>query len=89
MKQINGGEKIIVVGDCLKATAYQWFTTIRFQLRVYEDFRTLFIEEFWSREIQMEVWAQCLNINEIPANTNYREHFSYWATKLRHLETPR
>jgi len=89
IRQILGAERIIVIGDCLKATASQWFSTIRFQLRDYEDFRTLFLEEFWSRSIQMQVWAQCLGINEIPANTNYREHFSCWATKLRHLETPR
>jgi len=32
IKQTYVGEKIIVVGDCLKSTAYSWFSTIRFQL---------------------------------------------------------
>ncbi|KAF0752125.1 AP2/ERF domain-containing protein PFD0985w-like [Aphis craccivora] len=34
----------------------------------------------------MQVWSQCLNINNITPNTNYREHFAIWATKLRHFK---
>jgi len=89
IKQTYVGEKIIVVGDCLKSNAYSWFSTIRFQLCNYEDFKRAFIDEFWSREIQIQVWSQCLNTKHIPTNTNYREHFATWATKLRHLEVPR
>jgi len=88
IKQLYTGEKIIVVGDCLKATALNWFSTIRFQLRDYDDFRKAFIDEYWSREIQIQVWSQCLGITHIPQNTNFREHFATWATKLRHLEVP-
>jgi len=48
-----------------------------------------FIDEFWSRKIQIQVWSQCLSTKQVPANTNYREHFATWATKLRHLELSR
>jgi len=89
IKQTYVGEKIIIIGDCLKSTAYNWFSTIRFQLCSYEDFRKAFIDEYWSREIQIQVWSQCLNVNNITPNTNYREHFATWATKLRHLEVPK
>lgn len=89
IKQIYVGEKIIVVGDCLRSTAYNWFSTIRFQLSNYEEFKKAFIDEYWSREIQIQIWSQCLNTNQIPQQTNYREHFSAWVTKLRHLEVPR
>jgi len=89
IKQTYIGEKIIIVGDCLKSTAYSWFSTIRFQLGNYEDFRKAFIDEYWSREIQIQVWNQCLNVNSIAPNTNYREHFATWTTKLRHLEVPK
>ena len=87
IKQTYVGEKIIVVGDCLKSNAYSWFSTVRFQLCNYEDFKRAFIDEYWSREIQIQVWSQCLNVSQVTAN--YREHFATWATKLRHLEVPR
>ena len=89
IKQSYVGEKIIIVGDCLKGAASNWFSTIRFQLTNYDDFKKAFIDEFWSREIQIQIWSQCLNTKHIPNNTNYREHFATWATKLRHLEVPR
>lgn len=89
LKQTYAGEKIIIVGDCLKAAAASWFSTIRFQLCNYDEFKTAFVDEYWSREIQIQIWGQCLSIKKIPQNTNYREHFATWATKLRHLEVPR
>lgn len=90
IKQIlNNEERLIIAGDCLKAAASNWFTTIRFQIGNYEDFRHIFKDEYWSRDIQMQIWSQCLNIRQIQPETNYREHFSYWATKLRHLEVPK
>lgn len=89
VKQTYVGEKIIIVDDCLKSAALSWFSTIRFQLTCYEDLKKAFIDEFWSREIQIQVWSQCLSTKQVPANTNYREHFATWATKLRHLEVPR
>jgi len=70
IKQSYIGEKIIIVGDCLKAAASSWFSTIRFQLTSYDDFKKAFIDEFWSREIQIQVWSQCLSIKHVPANTN-------------------
>jgi hypothetical protein len=89
IKQTYVGEKIIIVGDCLKAAAYNWFSTIRFQLCNYEDFKRVFMDEYWSREIQIQIWSQCLNTTQIPPNVSYREHFANWANKLRHLETPK
>jgi len=89
IKQTYIGEKIIVVGDCLKSAAFSWFSTVRFQLSNYDDFKHAFMDEYWSRDIQIQVWSQCLNINQIPKNVSYREHFATWATKLRHLEVPR
>jgi len=81
-------KKIIIVGDCLKSAALSWFLTVRFQLICYENFKKSFIE-FWSREIQIQVWSQCLSTKQVSANKNYREHFATWTTKLRHLEVPR
>lgn len=90
VKQIkHTDEKIIIAGDCLKATANNWLTTIRFQINSYEDFKDLFKDEYWSRDIQMQVWSQCLNTKQVQQETSYREHFSYWANKLRHLEVPK
>uniref|UniRef100_A0A2S2NEK6 RNA-directed DNA polymerase n=1 Tax=Schizaphis graminum TaxID=13262 RepID=A0A2S2NEK6_SCHGA len=89
IKRTYIGEKIIVIGDCLKASAYNWFSTIRFQLGNYEDFKRVFMEEYWSRDIQIQVWSQCLSTTQVPHNISYREHFSNWANKLRHLEMPR
>ncbi|KAE9523726.1 hypothetical protein AGLY_015867 [Aphis glycines] len=55
IKQSYVGEKLITVGKCLKAAASSWFSTIRFQLTNYDDFKKAFIDEFWSREIQIQV----------------------------------
>lgn len=54
IKQTYVGERIILVGDCLKAMAYNWFTTIRFQLNSYDDLKKVFLDEYWSREIQIQ-----------------------------------
>jgi len=90
LKQITyTDEKIIIAGDCLKATASNWFSTIRFQITNFQEFQDTFKDEYWSRDIQMQTWSQCLSVKQVPNETNYREHFSYWATKLRHLEVPR
>ena len=90
VKQIkHTDEKIIIAGDCLKATASNWLATIRFQINSYEDFKYLFKDEYWSRDIQMQVWSQCLNTKQVQQETSYREHFSFWANKLRHLEVPK
>lgn len=87
IKQTYIGEKIIIVGDCLSNAASNWFTTVRFQMENHDDFKKAFMDE--SREIQVQIWSQCLSIKQIPANENCREHFATRATKLRHLQAPR
>ncbi|VVC43292.1 Hypothetical protein CINCED_3A005087 [Cinara cedri] len=52
----------------------------------YEEFRDIYLNEYRSREIQMQTWSQCLNVQKITHNTNYREHFAYWAMRFHHLE---
>jgi len=90
LKQITyRDEKLIIAGDCLKTAASNWFSTIRIQVSNFQQFQDAFKDEYWSRDIQMQTWSQCLRIKQIPSETSYREHFSYWATKLRHLEVPR
>lgn len=66
------GEKIIVVGDCLRNAASNWFTTVCFQMENYDDFKKAFMDEYWSHEIQIQIWSQCLSIKQIPANENFR-----------------
>lgn len=90
LKQIvHNEEKQIIAGDCLRNAANNWFSTIRFQIDNYRGFRHTFLEEYWSREIQIQTWSQCLSVRQVQPDINYREHFSYWATKLRHLEVPK
>lgn len=81
-------EKLNIIRDCLKYTASNWFSTIKFQIREYAEFRNAFMDEFWSREIQIQTWSKCLNTSEVPGNLTYREHFSKWSAKLRHLQVP-
>lgn len=88
VKQITREEKMLVIGDCLRGSASNWLSTMKFQVRDYTDFRDAFIEEFWSREIQIQVLSKCHNINQIPNNVSYREHFAQWATRLQHLQVP-
>lgn len=88
IKQMSKEEKLIIIRDCLKNTAGNWFATIKFQIREYAEFRNAFIDEFWSREIQIQTWSNCLNTSQVPNNITYREHFSQWSAKLRHLQVP-
>lgn len=88
VKQINNEEKLLIIRDCLKNAAGNWFATVRFQIRRYSEFRDAFIDEFWSREIQIQTWRNCLNTSQVPSNITYREHFAQWSTKLRHLQVP-
>jgi hypothetical protein len=86
IKQVDHEERFIIIGDCLKGSAENWFATIKFQIRNYTKFRDIFIDEYWSRDIQIQIWSSCLNITQIPTNTSYREHFSTWASRLRYLQ---
>ncbi|KAF0716362.1 AP2/ERF domain-containing protein PFD0985w-like [Aphis craccivora] len=88
VKQMNREEKLIIIRDCLKNAANNWFATIKFQIRNYSEFRDAFIDEFWSREIQIQTWSNCLNTSQVPNNITYREHFSQWSSRLRHLQVP-
>jgi len=49
VKQMNKEERLIIIRDCLKGSASNWYSTIKFQIRDYADFRNAFIDEFWSR----------------------------------------
>lgn len=88
IKQFNREEKLIVIRDCLKGTAGNWFATIKFQIKIYAEFRDAFIDEFWSREVQIQTLSNCLNTLKVPDNITYQEHFSQWSAKLRHLQVP-
>jgi len=88
VKQINNEKKLLIIRDCLRNAAGDWFATVRFQIRNYSDFRDVFIDEFWSREIQIQTWSSCLNTSQVPSNVTYREHFAQWSAKLRHLQVP-
>lgn len=88
VKQMNREEKLTIIRDCLKNAANNWFATIKFQIRNYSEFRDAFIDEFWSREIQIQTWSNCLNTSQVPNNITYREHFSQWSSRLRHLQVP-
>jgi len=82
IKQISREEKLIIVRDCLKNAASNWCSTVKFQVRNYSDFRNAFIDEFWSRQIQIQTWSECLNTTQVGENITYREHFARWASKL-------
>lgn len=88
VKQMTKEEKLIIIRDCLKGTAGNWYSTVKFQIRNYTEFRDVFIDEFWSRPIQIQTWSNCLNTTRVPDNVSYREHFSQWASKLRYLQVP-
>jgi len=85
---MNKEERLIIIRNCLKSAASNWYSTIKFQIRDYADFRNEFIDEFWSRQIQIHTWSSFHNTTQIPDNITYREHFSQWASKLRHLQVP-
>lgn len=88
IKQFSNEEKLMIIRDCLKGTAGNWFATNKFQIRKYAEFRDAFIDEFWSREIQIQTWSNCLNTSQVPDDITYREHFSQLYAKLRHLQVP-
>lgn len=86
VKQINKEENQIIIRHCLENEAGNWFTTIRFQKREFSEFRDAFIDEFQSREIQIQTRSSCSNTSQVPNNITCREHFAQWQVKLSHLE---
>lgn len=58
-------------------------------MKTYREFQKDFIDEFWPRDIQLQIWSQCTNVEYIPHQVTYRENFSQWATNLIHLAFPK
>jgi len=56
VKEMSKEERLIIIRDCLKNASSNWYSTIKFQIRDYAEFRNAFIDEFWSRQIQIHTW---------------------------------
>jgi len=61
---MNKEERLIIIRDCLKSAASNWYSTIKFQIRDYADFRNEFIDEFWSRQSQIHTWSSFHNTTD-------------------------
>lgn len=87
IKRISVEDVTIILNECMKSSAASWFTTIKYKITNFEQFKIYFLEEFWSKDIQLRIWGQFIAINRAQNIKNYRDHFWFWVGKIRHIET--
>jgi len=88
-KRVRNEDKILLIENSLKGAAGNWFSTVNYLCENYEDFKEIFLNEYWSRDIQLKIWSQFCSVERIKDMTLYREYFGRWIQKIRFLESPK
>lgn len=85
-KSIYEEDKLLIVEESLKQNASNWYSIVNYLCNDYESFKVLFLEEFWSRDIQLNVWSQFSMANRVNGIKSYREYFGSWVQKVKYLD---
>lgn len=88
-KKIADEDKILVIENCLQGKAAKWFGMIKDATPNEETFKGLFLKHFFSENTQWEIFIKCTEAGKRPIRTNYQEHFHYWMSELRFLDSPK
>lgn len=86
---INEGDKLLIVEESMKGNAANWYSIVSYLCCDYENFKVLFLEQFWSREIQLSIWSQFTTASRITDVRSYREYFGNWIQRVRYLDAPK
>lgn len=81
-------DRMLYVKESLHGQAANWFSMMRHSIRTYEEFEQMFLEEYWSRELQFSIWGQFMAADRVRDIKSYTEYFCNWYQKLQYLEVP-
>lgn len=87
-KKIAEDEKMIVIENSLRGKAAKWFLMIKDIAVNEETFKQLFLKHFFSEGKQWEIFIKCTEAGKRPIEKNFQEHFHYWMTELKFLDSP-
>ncbi|XP_050546068.1 uncharacterized protein LOC126908200, partial [Daktulosphaira vitifoliae] len=88
-KNIKPEDKLLLVEDSLKGNAGNWFSMINYLCNDYDNFKQLFIDEYWSRGIQLSLWSQFSSSERVKNIPSYREYFAQWMQKVKYFDSPK
>ncbi|CAI6345282.1 unnamed protein product [Macrosiphum euphorbiae] len=88
-KHITQVDRITTIENCMRGKAAKWFTMIKDVVPNEDTFKTLFLKHFFSEDRQWDTFIKCTEAGKKPINNNFQEHFNYWMTELKHLDSPK
>lgn len=88
-KHITQVDRIIIIENCMRGKAAKWFTMIKDMAPNEDTFKTIFLKHFFSEDRQWDIFIKCTEAGKKPINNNFQEHFHYWMTELKHLDSPK
>ncbi|CAI6348600.1 unnamed protein product [Macrosiphum euphorbiae] len=88
-KHITQVDRIITIENCMRGKAAKWFTMIKDLAPNEDTFKTLFLKHFFSEDRQWDIFIKCTEAGKKPISNNFQEHFHYWMTELKHLDSPK
>jgi len=88
-KKIAEDDKMIVIENCLKGKAAKWFTMVKDATCNIENFKDLFLKNFFSENKQWSIFIKCTEAGKATTKGNYQEHFHKWMDELKYLDSPK
>lgn len=83
-------QMLIVANKGLKGEAAAWYASIKYKNVNFEEFSKLFLAEYWSEEIQLQVWGNLSRSDiQVPDNIKYRDYATDIFKKIRFLDCPK
>ncbi|XP_060871367.1 uncharacterized protein LOC132945611, partial [Metopolophium dirhodum] len=88
-KHITQADRMITIENCMRGKAENWFTMIKDVAPNEDIFKALFLKHFFSKDRQWDIFIKCTEAGKKPINSNFQEHFDYWMTELKFLDSPK
>lgn len=80
---------MLAIENALYGKAAIWFRMIKDEAPNEELFKQLFLKQFFSERKQWEIIMKCAEAGKKPIKNNFQEHFYFWMTELKHLDSPK
>lgn len=88
-KKKNRNNRMLYVRESLQSNAANWYSMIKQSITTYEEFEEMFLDEFWSRELQLHLWGQFMAADRVKDISSYTEYFCNWYQKIKHQDVPK
>lgn len=90
-KSIREEDQLILTDNALKGKAVAWITIMKHAYFTpdFKAFKGFFLKQYFSDIQKWEKFIKCTDAGKKIITTGYQEHFNYWMTQLKYLDTPR